>query len=782
MGTGPSSGGLKGHWGVSDPQHSAQPAASGTQAQDFQAAFQAEQGTANGHLQYTAANAEAAPHAGLAARRDALYGAFQSALGKIDRNDPAKAEGDIDRVLGDARALSGEAAALRRDTEQAKQDWESRQASCDEAVHRIEELEAWQDARATALRGQSDALRTRTDERRWRQACTGLGALLPAIEPVYQAYAVQRGAKPKYEQQRAEQSARIEPLKAAERPSQAMTAKAGEAEAALQAAAAKADQKDFVAGLQGMGEVTGRVDELDTLAHDPQRQLYLADSQATGQACEPQPEPAFKTLGADWTAISEAAARAQPLADSGDYAGANQALAEAKVRQAAFQARHDALVQQKQAYDGALAQVQPRLQAVSMSEAQYGQLQALQQELAAAQARMESAAGAEDFEQASALVQDLAAKVGAIEQAKAELDQKKGEYETLRAQIETRIAEASKKQYLNLAPKLEEIKKLQVQAATAAQAGDYARATQQMNDASARTDAYVTAADKEVEPPIVGEAQNARADAVLNKLPEADRKEVQALMDSAKSQAEKQYLLKGVAAGHPVAELKAFAKKIEGKDETWMRDHLSVTGSSTGSGVKQQWSQSCNATAAQAVKAQMDPIYALKLHDENPKLDQADNTDATKMNPKLAAEQKSGLESDYKGSVAGGKKGVAAPRTGGGSGRWADDLLNNQSDTTGITYNTQQNPPIADAVKAIDSGVGKGQPVPIVIGNAASDFRHYVVVTGMTKGPPKQYTIHDPGSGKTVVRSEAQLSGGALNLSGANRITAIENPSAKGVK
>jgi hypothetical protein len=419
---------------------------------------------------------------------------------------------------------------------------------------------------------------------------------------------------------------------------------------------------------------------------------------------------------------------------------------------------------------------------VSVSDPAYVKIEPQLQEIAQARTTVEASAQAGDYDQATTQLQDLSAKLDAYEKAKAEIDQKQQAYETLRSTVEPRIAQASKKQYLNLAPKLEEIKKLQGQATAAAQTGDYEQATKLMNDASAKTDAYVTACDKEVEPPIMGDSQNARADAVMKKLPEADQKAVKALMDATKSEAEKQYLLKGVAAGHTVAELKEFAKKVEGKDEKWMRDNLSVTGSSTGSGVKQQWSQSCNATAAQAVKAQMDPLYALKLHEENPKLDDADDTDGTKMNPKLAAEQKAGLESDYKGSVAGGSGGVAAPRTGGGSGRWADDLLNNQSDSTGISYSTKKDPAISDAMKTIDSGVGKGQPVPIVIGKSAGDYRHYVVVTGMTKGPPKQYTIHDPGSGKTVVRTEAEMSGGALNLSGANQITAIENPSAKEVK
>ena len=851
----PDKSGLKGQWGVSDPQAPAHNTGSEQQRQEFTAAFQQEQATINGHLQYTAVNAEASENAGLASRRDALYASFQAASGKIDPNDAAKAQADIDRVLGEARALSAEAATLHQETEQAKQEWEGQQAPADDAVHRIEELETWEDKQAATLRGQADAIRGHVNERRWREACTALAALLPALEPVYQEYVRQRDAKPVYEQQAAEQTARLEPLKTAERPSQPMTAQAGEAEAALQAAQAKADAKDFVAGVEAMASVAAAVDALDAMANDTQRQQYLAATQPGAQVSELQPDPSFKTLEADWAAIAEAAAQAEPLAAAGDYAGANQALATQAARREQFQSKHDVLLEQKQSYEAALAALQPRLdalatleplyaslqpmqqalapaqaqmasiaeaedfanalvqlqdvtakagaieaakteidqkkqayetalaaitprlQAASMSEAQYARLQPLQQDIAAVQSTMEAAAQAGDYDKASQLLADLSAKLEPYERAKAELDEQKAVYEALRTRIDALVTAAAKKQYLNLAPKLEEIKKAQAQAAAASQVGDYAAATVQLNTAGAKSEAYIEAGKKEVEPAIMGEAQDARATAILKKLPEADQKEVQTLLDGSKSEAEKQYLLKGVAAGHSVAELKEFDKKVQGKDDTWLRDNLSVTGSSTGTGVQQQWNQSCNATAAQAVKAQMDPLYALKLHEENSKLDQVD----TASNAKLAAEQKAGLESNYAGGVASGQKGVATPFGSGGAGRWADDLLNNQSDTTGITYATQKDPPIPSAMATIESGVSKGQPVPIVIGNSAGNYQHYVVVTGMTKGPPKQYTIHDPGSGKTVVRTEAQITGGAINLSNSNQITGIESPTAKAV-
>ena len=76
--------GLKDQWGVTDPAK----AGSDKQAQEFQAAFKGQIACINGHLQYTSANAEAARHAPLEGRRDALYPAFQSALAQIDRTNP----------------------------------------------------------------------------------------------------------------------------------------------------------------------------------------------------------------------------------------------------------------------------------------------------------------------------------------------------------------------------------------------------------------------------------------------------------------------------------------------------------------------------------------------------------------------------------------------------------------------------------------------------------------------------------------------------------------------
>ena len=81
------------------------------------------------------------------------------------------------------------------------------------------------------------------------------------------------------------------------------------------------------------------------------------------------------------------------------------------------------------------------------------------------------------------------------------------------------------------------------------------------------------------------------------------------------------------------------------------------------------------------------------------------------------------------------------------------------------------------ATKDLDTALAKGQPVPIVIGDGgASAYAHYVLVTTMDPGPPKEYTIHDPYDGVTVTRSAEDLAQGKINLAGWNQISSMELP------
>ena len=187
--------GLKDHWGVDVP---AQPG-SDEQSRQFKAAFQQELGAINGHLQYTAAHAEEAKHAPLASRRDTLIPAFQGALGQIDPENAGKAQGAIDRVLQDARALGAEVAAFRQSAEKAYDGWQQRQPQFDDAVHHVEELEAWEDPKAPTLRTVVATIQKQTDMRQYAPSSMALDQLLPKLDPIYQEYLKQKAAKEQYE-------------------------------------------------------------------------------------------------------------------------------------------------------------------------------------------------------------------------------------------------------------------------------------------------------------------------------------------------------------------------------------------------------------------------------------------------------------------------------------------------------------------------------------------------------------------------------------------------------
>ncbi len=271
--------------------------------------------------------------------------------------------------------------------------------------------------------------------------------------------------------------------------------------------------------------------------------------------------------------------------------------------------------------------------------------------------------------------------------------------------------------------------------------------------------------------PTISPEQQGRATAIEQTLSPGDQKKYRALLDGAKSPKEKQFIAKGLSARHSVVELAAFAAKIAGKDDTWLRDNLSLTGAPDGTGVKQQWHDSCGPTTFEAVMGELDPLYALKKHEDNPKLNQADNTDSEKLNKDLADDQK---------AILTGGGGVATNRNTKGRGMWVTDPLNKISASTGLSYENKTIPDggtVEDGIATLNDATMKGEPVPIVIGNGSKDFAHYVLVTASDPGPPRYYKIHDPWSGETVTRSEKQMRDGELDIAGGlNQLEAFAKP------
>jgi len=274
----------------------------------------------------------------------------------------------------------------------------------------------------------------------------------------------------------------------------------------------------------------------------------------------------------------------------------------------------------------------------------------------------------------------------------------------------------------------------------------------------------------------IGPAQAKRAQALLHKMLAADQKRVSDLLDQAKGP-EKAYLTKALASGRTAAELVAFQARIAGKDHAWMENNLHLVGSTHGRGVKQQWESSCVPTTVEAMRGELDPLYALCMNESNPALTRADDTDATRLNPELAADQKRKL-------VRGG--GVATNRDTPGSGMGFDQILADQAGATGLAFTERWVGPSAQGGQTVDQVLGEmdtslksGLPVPMRITTPGTKGGHAVLCTGFDKGPPRRYSIHDPWEGKTVIVTEDDIRNDKFTIAGWNHVSHIFQPSPK---
>lgn len=277
---------------------------------------------------------------------------------------------------------------------------------------------------------------------------------------------------------------------------------------------------------------------------------------------------------------------------------------------------------------------------------------------------------------------------------------------------------------------------------------------------------------------LLGMPQREQAGGNLEKMSEADQKEVMSLLtqSAAHSPEESEYVVKALAAGHSLAELKQFQAQIAGKDKAWMEEHLRLVGSSSGKGIKQQWSHSCAPTEVEAMKGELDPIYAFQLRQKNPKLDQANDKDGSAVNPDLANEQFNLLTQTG---------GAVAPREnadGSGHGGKMSTLLNSEGSGMGLKFDRREvgsDITMNEALSTAQERLKMGLPVPISVGDDGNPYAHAAMITGVEDGPPRRFSIHDPWTGSVKVYSEEDIASGKLDVGSCKKLAAIYPPSRK---
>src|SRR5690606_38184038 len=127
----------------------------------------------------------------------------------------------------------------------------------------------------------------------------------------------------------------------------------------------------------------------------------------------------------------------------------------------------------------------------------------------------------------------------------------------------------------------------------------------------------------------MGEHQRQRVLPAFDALPPAEQAAFEELLAQAESPAEQAQLLKALAAGNDLPALREFAARIRGQDEACLERTLRLPGSARDErGSRQQFRDTCGVTAVQAMRGAYDPVYALRVRDENRDVSLANDADA----------------------------------------------------------------------------------------------------------------------------------------------------------
>jgi hypothetical protein len=203
-----------------------------------------------------------------------------------------------------------------------------------------------------------------------------------------------------------------------------------------------------------------------------------------------------------------------------------------------------------------------------------------------------------------------------------------------------------------------------------------------------------------------------------------------------------------------MAEIQGYAKDIRGMQRGELAQKSTATDPFTGNrALQQKWNDSCGPTTAQGIKADADPVYALKLHKEF--------IHGTSTKSDIAKEQKAVLEKHG---------GVAVKReTSGGAGVPGSVLWNDQiSKYTGKTYTAT---PCVDSVAGRNASLDtaaeqlkKGIDVPIRAGWPGGGG-HFMFLTDVRgTGDNQKFLLTDPWKGTTTWITRQQLASGNTNF------------------
>ena len=281
---------------------------------------------------------------------------------------------------------------------------------------------------------------------------------------------------------------------------------------------------------------------------------------------------------------------------------------------------------------------------------------------------------------------------------------------------------------------------------------------------------------------VIGARMASRVPGAITALSDADYTAFRGLLTNASADIERAFIAKALASDHTVAEVTTFATTIKGMSEAWLIQNLNVfqvtsaADTGGGTGIIQQFGNSCGPTSVQVLRAEADPIYALALNSGG-NVGTASQTAVTNpasiTNATVATEQSSILAAHAAAKTGNAPTDRASP----GGGAWVESDMNARKRATGVEYKRKDigdDISVDQALAIMTVNVGMGIDVPIVVGSKAGDYAHYVVVV---RKQGNRFQIHDVWAGQTVWRTATDFRENRLNLpSNHKAISALAEP------
>ena len=461
-------------------------AGSDKQSQEFQAAFQAQYNRLNGDLEYTADYAEEALHNPLVSKRDALASAYQTALGKVDPDDPKKAKAGIDKVLADARALKAAVAKVRAAAEKAFQDWQSRQAKFDEAAQHVQELETWPDPKAAALRALVDGISKMVPARKYAVASAAFDQVQSKLKPIYEEYLKQKAAKEKYD-------AAMEPLKPKLEGAQVCCyTKLGPLQKTIGQLQGQMDKaveaKNYVQALKLSADLSPKADEFLAKKTDmDERKKEYEDVVAAMDAKNPGPVKIPMKLAPMETEMAAIRKQMEAAASGENFDQALKIARDLSLKNDLFLEDLSRELKKETDYDEAVAKLEPRWPNATPANPK---LEPMCTELEKIRQQMEDAAKKEDYDKGLQFANDLSVKLDAYEAVVEEIKKQKEAYEKLLEPLKERLEKVAEAKGGKQAILQKEILAMEKKMEDAAAKGDYDEASSVCVELPPKLDAY----------------------------------------------------------------------------------------------------------------------------------------------------------------------------------------------------------------------------------------------------------------------------------------------------